>query len=111
MAAEIALKIAPVLEDRERNSELDHGPDELFASDDEKKDSGDEEKYEKLLKEIRSLSSSGKKRVASQRSEPHKQVSEFHLSSVKDSTQQVDLNDLIGSLNNSNEYGSLKKKL
>lgn len=28
-----------------------------------------------------------------------------------DSKQQVDLNDLIGSLNKSNEYGNLKKKL
>lgn len=30
---------------------------------------------------------------------------------LADSKQQVDLNDLIGSLNNSNEYGNLKKKL
>lgn len=28
-----------------------------------------------------------------------------------DSKQQVDLNDLIGSLNKSNEYGNIKKKL
>ncbi|KAL9969211.1 hypothetical protein ACROYT_G021402 [Oculina patagonica] len=106
------VKIAPVLGSKERDELLDHETNDLSASDEEK-DSGDEEKHDKLLKDIKSLSSSGKKkqRASQQRSEPNKTVSEFHLSTVKDSKQQVDLNDLIGSLNKSNEYGNLKKKL